>query len=104
MIRGCGNKVISEINGSESATDNLHRTRVLDKMGFESLPELIDRAMTDPAAPCSLSADADGQTAAGFGLHFPEAQWAVTPGQSAVLYDGEMCLGGGVINAAISVA
>ena len=30
-------------------------------------------------------------------LDFPEAQWAVTPGQSAVLYDGEVCLGGGVI-------
>ncbi len=32
-----------------------------------------------------------------FHLDFPDAQWAVTPGQSAVLYDGEVCLGGGII-------
>ncbi|MDE2615639.1 MAG: tRNA 2-thiouridine(34) synthase MnmA [Burkholderiales bacterium] len=37
---------------------------------------------------------------ASFRLAFPDAQWAVTPGQSAVLYDGEVCLGGGVIDAA----
>jgi tRNA-specific 2-thiouridylase len=35
-----------------------------------------------------------------FALQFSENQWAVTPGQSAVLYDGEVCLGGGVIAAA----
>jgi len=32
-----------------------------------------------------------------FTLDFEQPQWAVTPGQSAVLYDGEVCLGGGVI-------
>lgn len=48
MIRGYGNKEISELNGSAPATVKLHRARVLDKMGFESLPELIDMAMADP--------------------------------------------------------
>jgi tRNA-specific 2-thiouridylase len=30
-------------------------------------------------------------------LAFDAPQWAVTPGQSVVLYDGEVCLGGGII-------
>ncbi len=37
---------------------------------------------------------------AAFELRFDAAQWAATPGQSAVLYDGEVCLGGGVISSA----
>jgi tRNA-uridine 2-sulfurtransferase len=30
-------------------------------------------------------------------LAFDTPQWAVTPGQSVVLYHGEVCLGGGII-------
>ena len=33
-----------------------------------------------------------------FTLRFESSQWAVTPGQSAVLYQGEVCLGGGLIS------
>ena len=43
--------------------------------------------------PAHFAADGNAQ----FNLHFTDAQWAVTPGQSAVLYQGEVCLGGGII-------
>ncbi|GGC79102.1 tRNA 2-thiouridine(34) synthase MnmA [Undibacterium terreum] len=42
----------------------------------------------------------DTSQAGSFGLSFDVAQWAVTPGQSAVLYDGDICLGGGIISSA----
>ena len=47
-----------------------------------------------PDAHCRAKACADGHLE----LTFEEPQWAVTPGQSAVVYEGEVCLGGGVID------
>jgi tRNA-specific 2-thiouridylase len=38
-----------------------------------------------------------GADASGFEVSFDAAQWAVTPGQSVVAYDGDVCLGGGII-------
>ena len=37
-------------------------------------------------------------SASEFLLAFDTPQWAVTPGQSAVLYQGDVCLGGGIIS------
>jgi tRNA-uridine 2-sulfurtransferase len=44
-------------------------------------------------APCTLTRVLDSEIR----VDFAAPQWAVTPGQSVVLYDGEACLGGGVI-------
>jgi tRNA-specific 2-thiouridylase len=45
--------------------------------------------------PCSVEAAAS----AGLRVRFDQPQWAVTPGQSVVLYAGDACLGGAVIEA-----
>ena len=53
--------------------------------------------------PCTflpaLSSARSSEDPSGFRLRFDTPQWAATPGQSAVLYDGEVCLGGGIITA-----
>ncbi len=46
-----------------------------------------------PDAPCEVEA-VDGERCE---IAFAEPQWAVTPGQSVVLYESRVCLGGGVI-------
>jgi tRNA-specific 2-thiouridylase len=47
-------------------------------------------------APCVIV----GETGERCTIDFAEAQWAVTPGQSVVLYESRVCLGGGIIEAA----
>jgi tRNA-specific 2-thiouridylase len=47
-------------------------------------------------AACALRG---ADTSGAIELVFDRPQWAVTPGQSAVVYDGEVCLGGAVIAA-----
>jgi tRNA-specific 2-thiouridylase len=48
--------------------------------------------------PCTLLAVAAGRAE----IRFAGPQWAVTPGQAVVLYQGERCLGGGTIEATAS--
>jgi tRNA-uridine 2-sulfurtransferase len=48
-------------------------------------------------APCSI-AHVDSARCE---IEFAEPQWAVTPGQSVVVYESRVCLGGGIIERAI---
>jgi tRNA-specific 2-thiouridylase len=51
-------------------------------------------------APCRVQVHADGSLM----VDFEQPQWAATPGQSLVLYEGEECLGGAVIQQAVDRA
>ena len=44
-------------------------------------------------APCTLSEASTERCV----IEFAEPQWAVTPGQSVVIYESQVCLGGGII-------
>ncbi len=44
-------------------------------------------------APCSIDHIANGSCQ----VDFAQPQWAITPGQSVVIYESRVCLGGGII-------
>jgi tRNA-specific 2-thiouridylase len=50
-------------------------------------------------APCTLAEVAADRCT----VDFAEAQWAVTPGQSVVVYESRVCLGGGIIEASATM-
>jgi tRNA-uridine 2-sulfurtransferase len=60
----------------------------------ETIPLSAKTRYRQADAPCRLNLTSHGE---GFTLEFMKPQWAVTPGQSVVIYNGEICLGGGVI-------
>ncbi len=80
-------------------TDALTAVRTSWTAGHPPLPGTPVTVKTRYRAPdgsCRITAvDAAAGT---IDLAFPEPQWAATPGQSAVLYQGEVCLGGGFID------
>ncbi len=46
-----------------------------------------------PDAPCEV----ESVNAENCEVHFAAPQWAITPGQSVVIYESKVCLGGGII-------
>ncbi|MFL9709135.1 tRNA 2-thiouridine(34) synthase MnmA [Methylobacillus sp. Pita1] len=50
-----------------------------------------------PDAPCEI----DKLTSESADIRFGQKQWAITPGQSVVVYESNVCLGGGIITSAL---
>jgi tRNA-specific 2-thiouridylase len=66
-------------------------------MDPKCVPELFraDVKIRYSAKPAPATIHFDGKET--FDVNFDEPQWAVTPGQSAVFYDGDTVIGGGII-------
>ena len=67
-----------------------------EKLASDSKCEVQIRYQSEPVSAKLI------QTEQGYKINFSEPIAAVTPGQSAVIYQGEVCLGGAVIKERIS--
>jgi tRNA-specific 2-thiouridylase len=70
----------------------------VDRKGPQQMMQLtVKTRYRQQDVPCSVEPLADGALS----VMFDEPEKAVTPGQSAVFYQGDVCLGGGIINSII---
>lgn len=74
----------------------VHSSWVSGKAPLPGDPVTVKTRYRAPDGSCVIAtADTAGGT---MSLTFPDPQWSATPGQSAVLYAGDVCLGGGFID------
>ena len=93
-INACRNTVVvsdrcPEDHYFEAADLNWH----IEDMPREFDAQVKVRSAQDPV-PCHVCLSADGETVS---AEIPEGIAAISPGQSAVFYDGEWVIGGGII-------
>ncbi len=72
----------------------VHPSWISGRAPDPEVPVTVKTRYRQQDGPCRIAA----VSADAFTLAFDEPQWAATPGQSAVLYQGDICLGGGFID------
>ena len=98
------NNVLTVVQGHDHPllfSDGLHAEQMHWIAGSEPRTHWVYAAKTryrQPDAPCEIDAITGENCEIRFGL----PQWAVTPGQSVVVYESRVCLGGGIITAPVS--
>jgi len=97
------NNVLTVVQGHEHPlllNDGLVASQLHWISGDEPESHWVYAAKTryrQPDAPCEIDR-LDSMT---MEIRFGQKQWAVTPGQSAVVYESTVCLGGGIITGAL---
>ncbi len=88
------------VQGHDHPWLNTHELTAVNTSWVSGTAPTVDTEVTvktryrAPDGACRILGSGDST----IDLAFPVPQWAATPGQSAVLYAGEVCLGGGFID------
>jgi tRNA-specific 2-thiouridylase len=95
------NNVLTVVQGHDHPllySDGLQAAQMHWVAGHDPREHWVYAAKTryrQPDAPCEIDSIAGDHCE----IRFGEQQWAVTPGQSVVVYESRVCLGGGIITA-----